>query len=378
MAFPIDPVFLAWIAGLALFIFIFRKNVEIQFPIFLLKSKSLGELIYKKSRKLERVIGPLADFGVLVGFVGMVFVVYFLGKSLWQVLQPNGIGSVSIIIPGVRVPGSPVFLPFTYGIISIALLAIVHELAHAIVASCHGVKPKSVALALFLFIPAAGVEIDERKLARRPLRTKLRIFAAGSFANFLTALLVLGLAGLVAFAAKPHFTPAGTEILTVAQGAPAEGMLLPGDVVTAINGRSVLNLSDFVSVAGELKPGDSLEIEKVGGTRVTVVAGPREEDPTKGRLGITTRQSVSFDSVGKILLWLLGLFNWVFSLNIGVGIINLFPFPLMDGGRMFADVTKHYFGKERGNLVNKVAFFISAPLLAFNILIPIVKAVFFK
>lgn len=378
LPFGLDPVFIGWILSLALVLFVFRKNVEIQFPLFLLKSKRLGDWVYEKSRGWRKIVGPVSDVGVVIGFAGMVFVVYFLVKSLINVLTPSGTSAVSIIIPGVRVPGSPVFLPLVYGIISIVILAIVHELAHAIVASSHGVRPKSIALALLLFIPAAGVEIDEKKLSKTPLRTRLRIFAAGSFANFLTALLVLALAFLLSIPAKGNVSPAGTEIVSVDESSPAFGRLFPGDVLVSVNGKSVLALEDFVSIAKELKPGETLSIEKADGAVVEIVAGPREDSPERGRIGVTTKAKVSMTVFGKILVWLLGLFNWVFNLNIGVGIINLFPFPIMDGGRMFAGVMERFFGEKRGKKVNKLAFWVFGPLLALNILIPIVKALFFS
>ncbi len=378
LPFGIDPVFLGWIISLALVIFVFRKNVEIQFPLFLLKSKRLGDWVYKKSKDWQKFVGPVSDVGVVIGFAGMVFVVYFLVKSLINVLTPSGTSAVSIIIPGVRVPGSPVFLPLVYGIISIAILAIVHELAHAIVASSHGVRPKSIALALLLFIPAAGVEIDEKKLSKTPLRTRLRIFAAGSFANFLTAILIIGLAFLLSIPARGNISPAGTEIVSVDENSPAFGRLFPGDVLVSVNGKSVLALEEFISLAKELKPGETLSIEKSDGTVVEIVAGPRDDSPESGRIGVTTKAKVSITMFGKILVWLLGLFNWVFNLNIGVGIINLFPFPIMDGGRIFAGVMERLFGEKRGKAVSKWAFWVFGPLLALNILIPIVKAVFFS
>lgn len=372
----VDPVFIGWLVFLGAILLIFRKNLQVQFPIILLKNEKLAARIDKAARGWKGWVGPLADVGVAVGFLGMAFVVYFLVKSLIDLLSPAGRAAVSVIIPGVRIPGSSVFLPFTYGIISIACLAIVHEFAHAIVASCHGVRPRSVAFALLLFIPAAGVEIDEKKLARHPVRTKLRIFAAGSFANFLFALLVLGLAFLAASLAAPHIVPVGTEIVSTDPSGPAFGIVPNGTAIVFANGTNVTGFADFAAFASGLKAGDKVELIAANGARYYVTAADKGDG--KGKLGVIAKQKFETDVFGTSLIWLLGLFQWLFNLNIGVGIINLFPFPIMDGGRMVEAITTEKFGEKKAKGINRVIFTITAPLLALNILVPIVKAIFFK
>jgi membrane-associated protease RseP (regulator of RpoE activity) len=374
----IDFVFLGWLVFLAIGLILLRKHVTFEFPILLIKSERLGEMVYRLSRKWKRILAPIADFGVFVGFLGMAFCVYFLVKSLVALFTAKAAGAtVSIIIPGVKVPGSAIFLPFTYGIISIALLAAVHEFAHAIVASSHGVKPKSIALALMLFIPAAGVEIDEKKLAKHPLRTKLRIFAAGSFANFLFALLVLGLSFGLAQVARPHMTLIGTEVVSTDPATNSFAALPNGTVITTINGVDVRDLTAFSAFAGKLKPGELLDIRTADGKAYQFAAVAKADNSSAGRIGVTTRQKASFDTFGKVSIWILGLFQWLFTLNIGVAIINLFPFPIMDGGRMVSDVIKKLLPKYYKK-VTFVLFCLTAPLLLLNILIPIIKALFFK
>ncbi len=375
----VDYFLIGWIASLLAILFVFRKNVEIQFPIILLKSKSLGEKVYRISRGWKGWLAPLSDLGVLVGFAGMAFVVWFLGKTLVQtvITGAKGPAAVSIIIPGVRIPGSSIFLPFTYGIISIVLLAAVHEFSHAIVASSHGVKPKSIAFALLLFVPAAGVEIDEAKLAKHPLRTKLRIFAAGSFSNFLFAGLVLVLSFGLAFVAKPHVTPVGMEVVSTEPGSGAYGAIANGTIIVSIDGTDVRGFDDFVAFAKKITPGEVLRIESSDGRVYRVQATAQSANPDSGKIGITTKQKAEIDRFGKVLVWILGLLQWIFVLNIGVAIINLFPFPIMDGGRMIADVIKELWPKYSRNITIAL-FSLTAPLLALNILIPIVKALFFK
>ena len=50
-----------------------------------------------------------------------------------QVAQPFCEG-VSIVIPGVEMPGSSIYIPFFYGLIALATVLIVHEFSHGFIA----------------------------------------------------------------------------------------------------------------------------------------------------------------------------------------------------------------------------------------------------
>lgn len=369
----VETSIIAFLAAAAIFIYMNRKRIEVQFPIFLLKDNKLGQKIFSASRKWAYIIEPLSDVGVVLAFLGMAYTFLFMFKGTLDLFTKEGAAAqVSIIVPGVQVPGSPIFLPFWYGIISLAILAVVHEMSHGIVASAHGMKPKSVALVLFLFIPGAGVELDEKKMYKRPLRERLRVYAAGSFANVITALLFLVLALPLAQAASGFVHPGdGIKVVDVERGTPAYGALSQGDMITSINGKSVYNLTEFKEAIDSLKPGEEIGILLKNGTTVNLTTIASSENSTKGRIGIKTVPDIKVDPMGGPLVWLLGLFQWAFMLNIGVGAMNLLPVPFLDGGRMFADTVAEYQPK-RPWIAGSV-FALSVLFLLLNILVPIVR-----
>lgn len=385
----VETSVVAFLAVAAIFIFLNRKKIEVQFPIFMLKDKRLGQGLFSASRKWAGLVKPLSDVGILVAFAGMIYTFFFLAKGALDLFTKEQAGAqVMVIIPGVN-------FSFWYGIIAIAVLALVHEMSHAIVASAHGMKPKSVAFVLFLFIPGAGVELDEKRMYGKPLRERLRVYSAGSFANVLAAVLFLGLAFPLAQAASGFVHPGdGIRVVEVEPGTPAYGVLQAGDVIASIDGKSVANLTDFRAVTSGLKPNQTIEIamSSNNGTpvKITAMAATRNksllqsiiqffrpaeasEEPVKGRIGIKTVPDSRVDPQGKPLVWLLGLIQTIFMFNLGVGAMNLLPVPFLDGGRMFADTVEKYQPK-RPWIAHSV-FALSVLLLLANLLIPIIKGV---
>ncbi|MBU3702729.1 MAG: PDZ domain-containing protein, partial [Acidimicrobiia bacterium] len=98
----------------------------------------------------------------------------------------------------------------------------------------------------------------------------------------------------------------GAVIASVVDGGPVAGVLVAGDVVTAIDGRSIELSDELITAVGASAPGTvlTLDVEPFDATRegarparrVEVVVGARPDDPTKGYLGITTfTRDLSFD-----------------------------------------------------------------------------------
>ena len=309
-----------WLALIAAFVIIFHKHIEVHFPIFLIKNKKIGEWIYKRCQKHTRLIKAYADVGIVVGLLGIGVSVWFLSKGLLrQVLNwVEGVSapaSVNIVIPGVHIPGSTVFIPLVEGLIAIAVLAIVHEFAHAAVASAVKLKPKSVALVIMAFIPAAGVELDEKKMKQKlGLRDKLRIYAAGSFTNFIIGGIFFALMiGLTFFIMHAYVVPVGMQIVSVENNTAAWGVLeenmtiiningepsiLPGELANiefttgGIIGRNV----NFYRVASNLSANETVLLEMEDGQAFNITTRSwSESDPGRGRIGIVSYPKVSVE-----------------------------------------------------------------------------------
>jgi S1-C subfamily serine protease len=85
----------------------------------------------------------------------------------------------------------------------------------------------------------------------------------------------------VELASRPSFTGRGVTIVGVVSGSPADAAgLVPGDVITAVEGKAVSGSSDVESIILEHKPGDKVTITYADGTgqsqsaTVTLASGP--------------------------------------------------------------------------------------------------------
>jgi len=66
---------------------------------------------------------------------------------------------------------------------------------------------------------------------------------------------------------------------------------------------------------------------------------PSPDDPEKGYIGILDirnerRINESFSSFGAAFFWIKGLFKWMYIINLIIGLMNLLPIIITDGGRM--------------------------------------------
>ena len=146
----IDFIFLIGFAVVLFLIMLFnRKKLKIEkllFPLFYLVMyrTKLGikkmDYIAKKHPRLVSIFGYI---GIIVGFIGMIVIFYLLIKSAIMILTtPDAIAGVDILLPGREIPGLP-RLSFWHWIISIFILAVVHEFSHGVVARLHGIKIKT-------------------------------------------------------------------------------------------------------------------------------------------------------------------------------------------------------------------------------------------
>lgn len=355
---------------LAIAAVVFRKHITVQFPFFLIKNLGLARWIFRTTRnwRLKR----LADAGVLVGFLAMAAVVYLIGAGALNGLATGGESQVKIVLPGARTETSPLvqWIQWDYLLIAIGVILIVHEFSHAAVAAVHGLKSKSVVLGTLLVVPVAGVELDDKKVNKAPLWTRLRIFAAGSFANFLTVAVVSVLIiGLAFSAAKPI----GLKVLKVENGTPAEGLLVEGTTIVEVNGAPALTFGDVVVSAmrlplrigafSRLKAGETVTLETTNGTvELTTTSFP----DGRARIGVISQPQVTFQKPFPGFFWLFGLLGVVAALNLGIGIFNMFPLPFTDGGQMVAHIIREVL-PSRAALLIGAGYTLMLGLLALNL-----------
>ena len=174
--------------------------------------------------------------------------------------------AIQLILPSLSATGAEgpgyILIPFWFWLITIGIILIPHEFMHGVIARAEKIKLKSVGLLLLAVLPGAFVEPDERHLKRAKFWTRIRIFAAGSFANFLVAALVFSATTAYVW---PSSVGDGIVIGSIAEGSPAAlAGLIEGSTISEINEKTAKASYDeyisgkgyFFDEVGKVNPGD--------------------------------------------------------------------------------------------------------------------------
>ncbi|ADT84901.1 site-2 protease family protein [Thermococcus barophilus] len=344
-----------------------EEGLAVDMFVIMWRTKKLLGFIDKIALKYRRFWKVYGTIGIIVGFGGMAFVFYMLIKSAFIAIKAKAqVAGVQLVIPGVTIP-------LWYGLIGLIVVMVVHELSHGVVARAEDLPLKSVGLVLFFVIPGAFVEPDEEELKKVPLVKRLRVYAAGSMANIVTALLALM---LLNYALAPVLQPAGVEITQFDPKGPAINHLHEGDIIIGINGEQIKTIEDFLNFMNTTKPGQIIALEILRNGEKIIVKVPLGENPNnpeKGYLGVYPSQYV-VSTIGyeNIILPLAFALYWIYILNLGIGLMNLFPLIPLDGGRMLDETLKEYLPEKVAKPISFAFIGIGVLLLAIN-LIPAIR-----
>ncbi|MCX6709099.1 MAG: site-2 protease family protein [Candidatus Woesearchaeota archaeon] len=341
---------LVFIILLAVFLFLKRKQVQLQralFPIIYVimyrTSFGLRAMNYAKNSRLVKLFG---DVSIIAGFLGMLLISVELVWGTVKVFLGEGIPGIQPVLP-IEAKGV-FFVPFIYWILSIFLLALVHEFAHGIVARAYDIPVKSSGFAflclLLPIVPAAFVEPDEKVVQKRPYRQQLGVFAAGSISNLLFALVIFGLFSFISPIVSSAFDATGVELASVTENSPAfNGGLREGDIIQSANNIPIISPQNITSILANLSPGNNLQVA-TSNSSLNISLGAHPDNNSTAYLGIQAKpyfipNEKFVASYGAwappVLKWLTGFAFWLFMLNIGIGLFNLLPIGPLDGGRMF-------------------------------------------
>jgi len=217
------------------------------------------------------------------------------------------------IIPGIN-------LPLIEGVAALAVVLIVHESMHGIVARMNNFPLKSAGLVFFGFLPlGAFVDIDEKKMFKGKKNAQSAVFVAGTTANFFTSIVLVLL--LFAFSA-------GTESFRVNGFYIESGNGLPhGAILQSIN-----NTPMYVMAGVNLSANTVYSLQTSKGEYFVTT-------DSNGKLGVSTSFADSTGELGVFryaewfewMAFLLRFLALAFALNFVVGAINLVPLPLFDG-----------------------------------------------
>src|SRR3989344_2072400 len=382
----IDISILAVLLGLLIFFLVKnKKNLSKDGVLYLYKTSWGLKLIDKIGNKYKKTLGVLSYISVFTGYVLMALILYLLGSQTFQYLTNPAIVEL-IKAPPIAplIPYFPqifgfgdLFPPFyaVYFIISILIVATIHEFSHGVFAKRWGVKIKSTGFAFFKFFPAffgAFVEQDDKQLTKKSKFKQMSILSAGVFANILTAILFLILLGLFFSAA---FVPAGVAFSGYSYS------IVPTNSITMINNISLSNpgAEDILLLIkndslNEINVGEIMYVGIKGFSsnksfvglydnapainfkEDEIILGKNPTNESLPFLGVLMTADQNSNGLGKRISTLLFFKNsniyyesrigaagefiyyllwWVFLINILVGLFNMLPLGILDGGRFF-------------------------------------------
>ena len=352
---------------------IFRERlsthgVELNFPVIMWKTQKLRGLISRFSNLSPKFWRWYMNVGVIVAFGAMIFITWTIVSTLPSVFETP---SVSIVIPGVDIPGSQIYVPFVYGLIALATVLVVHEFSHGIQAIGEKIPIKSIGLLLFAIIPGAFVEPDEEKLKKAKRSSKLRVYAAGSIANVTLALIALILLSLVSAGIPQFFEEDGIAVDRIVPDSPSEGILKEGMVLQEIDNHRINDSQAYVDIVSSFSPGDNVEVKTDQGTyHITLAKNPNNE--SVGFFGIQANKHFELinDSWGPlpwILFELAELFQWISMLNLGIGLFNLLPIKPLDGGYMLEILLSYKLSERQYKPIVNALSMVLAMVIVFSI-----------
>lgn len=320
-----------------------NHGFEINFPVIMWRTGRLRGFIKYISDLSPKFWRYFMTVGVFVSFGAMIVMTWLIVSSLENVFTTP---SVSIVIPGVEVPGSPIYVPLGYGLIALASVLVVHEFSHGIIALSEKIPIKSIGLLLVAVIPGAFVEPDEDKLKEAKRSTRLRVYAAGSVANMSLAAVALVFFLLISsFAIPANFNENGIEISRVVSDSPASTCLKEGMIIESIDNHTISGSGDYADVIGSFKPGDNVTVGTNQGD-YSLILDKNPNNASLGYFGIQASKHYElannmFGDLPWVYFMLAELFQWVFTLNLGIGMFNLLPLKPLDGGHMLENLLSY-------------------------------------
>ena len=384
-------VLIAWVV-----ILIAAKSLKLEKHGFELKAYSITykntqvqSVLSKILTRTRRGIRVFADVSVGAGFLMMGFAFWFLLNNLSNFfVEPTEFAELTVLIPGVTLTSGPAI---AYFLLSIPIVLIIHEGAHGIVASLEKIKIKTGGFAVFIALFAGFVEPDEEEFDKAKKISKLRVIGAGATSNviFAFALGALLLTNPIFALILPepfvewfYDAPDGVLIISIIPDSGAEKAgLQSGDLITAINGVVIITPLDFQKI--DLKPGETVTVtvQRNGQQlQLPVEIMPSPDDPNRGLVGIMRDNALSYKPVYNFIEWdpQVSMFLlWLWMISFFIGIINMLPLPILDGGKFIYTIIEKKASEKKINGIMWAIYAFTFVLFGLNIALSYVKSGWF-
>jgi len=384
-------VLIAWVV-----ILIAAKSLKLEKHGFELKAYSLTykntqvqSVLSKILTRTRRGIRVFADVSVVAGFLMMGFAFWFLLNNLSNFfVEPTEFAELTVLIPGVTLTSASAI---AYFLLSIPIVLVIHEGAHGIVASLEKIKIKTGGFAVFIALFAGFVEPDEEEFDKAKKISKLRVIGAGATSNviFAFALGALLLTNPIFALILPeplvewfYDAPDGVLIISIIPDSGAEKAgLQSGDLITAINGVVIITPLDFQKI--DLKPGETVTVtvQRNGQQlQLPVEIMPSPDDPNRGLVGIMRDNALSYKPVYNFIEWdpQVSMFLlWLWMISFFIGIINMLPLPILDGGKFIYTIIENKASEQKINGIMWAIYAFTFVLFGLNIALSYVKSGWF-
>jgi membrane-associated protease RseP (regulator of RpoE activity) len=365
-----------------------KYGVEIKAYSLVYKNKQVQSVLTKILGRTRRGIRVFADVSVISGFLMMGFAFWFLLDNVSKYfVAPSDFSQLTVLIPGVTLT-SPSAI--AYFLLSIPIVLIVHEGAHGIVATLEKIKIKTGGFAIFIAMFAGFVEPDEEEFNKAKKISKLRVIGAGATANviFAFALGAIMLTNPLFALIMPepllssfYELPEGVLVLSIIDdfGAQQAG-LFANDIITSINGNTILSPIDFPS----LSPGDTADVSVLRNGQeldFSVEIMPSPEDPDRGLIGIMRDNSLAYKPVLNFIEWndlnVSMFLLWLWMISFFIGIINMLPLPILDGGKFIHTIIDKRLSEKSVNGIMWGIYGFTFALFGLNIALSYMKSGWF-
>jgi len=383
-------VLIAWVVILAI-----AKSLKLEKHGFTIKAYSLTykntqvqSVLSKMLTRTKRGIRVFADVSVIAGFLMMGFAFWFLLANIANFfVEPTEFAELTVLIPGVTLTSASAIL---YFLLSIPIVLVIHEGAHGIVATLEKIKIKTGGFAIFIALFAGFVEPDEKEFDDARKISKLRVIGAGATSNVIFAfalgaiLLTNPLFALILpepFLEWFYDAPDGVGIISIIEGSGAEKAgLQKNDVITGIDDIAIITPMDFQKA--DLKPGDivTVTVQRDGQLlQLPVEIMPSPDDPDKGLVGIM-RDSAFYKPVYNFIEWdpQVSMFLlWLWMISFFIGIINMLPLPILDGGKFIYTIIEKKASERKVNAIMFSIYGITFVIFGLNIALSYMKSGWF-
>jgi len=333
------------------------------YPFFImLKSTKIIKYLDRLSSSNRLFWKVLSNLGLAVSIGLSFFAVYFLVDNLkTYIFMPEQVDIGNIVIPlviGVTIR----FDHLPYMLIAFAIVLITHEGMHGIVARLEKIKLKSTGVFLAFIIPGGFVEPDEEDFKNASTISKMRVAAAGSFANLVTGMLVLLMMLVI-------FLPTITGVVVLETSGDRDGPQV-NEVIYTVNGVTVnpdtlyqnITLTDILFVETNkgnytYKIKESVTIPIAWVLRSLGVVRIDYYRPTIFGLG-----DPDIDYSLYRALW------WIQLISFGVAIFNMLPIKILDGHLLYMSLIQSKMKNEkRLKIIDNLFTAICTVLLISNI-----------